>query len=956
MKRFITLSIVASTAIVATWAMMAYWGNAQSDSPKVEIYQPDWMPPAEEHEEESIKMYDEFAKRAIVNQKTGTIDLQNVMAARRQVMTHMSRSQSARALGLKWEFMGPSNIGGRSRDILFDRTNPNRVLAGGVTGGLFISDDGGLSWRNFQGNDTLAAIGVVSMVQAANGDIYVGTGENPNNSNNAPGGTTAGETGKIGEGIWKSTDGGNTFTQLASTIPAIDNSSSARWAFVPSLAAHPTDGNVIVAGTNDGAMVTTDGGQTWSSLAPTVNDGFIQDLAFADDGTVHLVRNGRYFKGLYNDATTFNVIPGLFDNKSFRRMMLGLAPSDNQYVYIIGCNNSGETTGVYRSTDGGDTWSPIAPVSLPSSSFNPTGEQGWFDMEIAVHPKDKNRAFVAGQLAMYAYQWDEVGQKNLWWPISSWVYSANPQFFTQYVHADQHRIRFHPNGDWMYVTTDGGVFRSKKVNVAYGTVPVFEILNEGFSVTQFYGIAAGIDGRILGGTQDNGTILIDFTQNSATQGKRVHGGDGFFTDISKLNPDAMFSGTYFGAATRSASAYNNYGGGSYFDFNIDCEPRGADGGCSGDGVPDGGAGFYYPQLLSEEIDSTHPYFGIGTMFLGAYDGIWAGRDALDFGKSASWYKIASGDNGMQTYGGNIFPSNFAVTESGSTLFVTMQTGEVYRIDNLRNTDWKYLDVNNTPFNSGDDVFVPDSAGIEVTLVADFNNRYVSSVAIDPNDSNHVVVTLGNYGNADYVYESTTATTATGPGGFTNITGNLPRMPVYAAVIDAGNPDNIILGTEMGIYTSANGGFQWELDVDGFPLTPVYMLKQEKVSDVYSNCYAIYAGTHGRGIYMTRTLTASGCSVPTTVDEPTISKPLFEIFPNPVAEVAQITFTTDNTVEDMVIEVFDLLGRKKLHKSLGALAGGNHTFNLDVSGLEAGNYIVVLRSPLQQHSEKIVVTR
>lgn len=947
MKRILSLFSVVVVMATGIFITRHYMTGSEVATPLVEVYQPDWLPDTEGYEEDDIKLSTEFSRRAIANQVTGTIDPSDVIAARRQVLTSMNRTAGARNLNLEWRFMGPDNIGGRSRDILFDRNNPSRALAGGVTGGLWISDDGGLSWRVYEGSDTLAGIGVVSMVQAANGDIYVGTGENPNNNNGGPSGTTNGETGKIGEGIWKSTDGGNTFVQLAATIPSVDNSSSAEFAMIPGLAAHPTDGNVIVAGTNSGALITRDGGQTWNDLATNsvLTSSFIQDIEVADNGTVHLSANGRYYKGNIDDPSSFPVIPGLFDNKSFRRLMIGLAPSDNNYVYVIGCNAAGATSGVYRSKDGGETWSPIAPAGLPSESFNPTGEQGWFDMEIAVHPSDKNRAYVAGQLAMYAYQYEESTSKNLWWPISTWVFSAVPQFFTQYVHADQHQIRFHPsNPNWMYVTTDGGIHRTKKSAVNYGEVPAFEILNDGFGVTQFYGISAGIDGRVLGGTQDNGTILLDFTLNSGTQGKRVHGGDGFFTDIAKTNPEAMYSGTYFGAITRSATGYSNYGGARYFDENIDED---------GDGRPDEGAGFYFPQMLWEEFDQNSPEYGKGIMFIGTNGGIWAGYDALDFGKDPTWFKIASQANGMQTFGGRVFPTNFDMSADGNILYVTTASGELYRIDGLLGVTWEY-DDNGSPSNTTDDFFDPAANGITVTRIANYPNRYASSVAVDPNDPEHVVLTLGNYGNTNYVYKSTSAASATGVGSFTSIQGNMPRMPVYSAIIDASNEDNILLGTEMGVYTSSNGGFQWQLDSDGFPLTAVYMLKQERVDDLSKDCYAIYAGTHGRGIFMTQTLTDQACTVPTSVEAP-INNTLFQLAPNPAAQLTQVSFSVEKAV-DLQLIVYDIMGREVQFKNLGEMPAGQHNVSIDVSQLAVGNYIVVLRSEHQQHSEQIVVAR
>lgn len=945
----VTVALVGVTGFLATKQLMQ-----PTPDVLVEVYQPDWWPSEDmEYEKEDYKMSQEFARLAIVNQTTGAIDSRDVLMAREEVKRMLGQARNSRSLGLDWIFMGPDNIGGRSRAILFDKNNPNRALAGGVTGGLWLSDDAGLSWRVYDKDDTLASIGVVCLVQAANGDIYAGTGENPNNLGaSAPNGTADGESGKIGEGVWKSTDGGNTFVQLAATIPAIDNSQNTDWAFVPSLAAHPSDGNTIIAGTGRGARITRDGGQTWSNLSSvsTVNTGFVQDLEIASDGTVHLTINGQYFRGSIDDPASYRVGTGF--GKTFRRLMLGMSPQDNNYVYLIGCDNPGRTNGVYRSTDGGQNWNHIASPNLPSESFNPTGEQGWFDMEIAVHPLDKNRAYVAGQLAMWAYQFDETTSKNLWWPVSTWAGGFAPQFFSNYVHADQHRIVFHPtNPDWMYVCSDGGIHRTLNSRVPYGQVPTYAIINKGFGVTQFYGISAGIDGRILGGTQDNGEILIDFSGNGVRQGRRVNDGDGFFTDISKTNPNAMFGGTYYGAIERTSNAYNSFGGQRYFDENID------DPATDGAGTPDCGAGFYTPQLLWENTDANSADYGKGLIFLGTYCGIWAAYDALDFGKIPTWFQISTTNTGLFPSSGNaVVFTSFDVSEDGEYLYAGTVNGDVYRIEGLSSVVWEY-DDNGTPTATADDFFDPTAAGITTTRIARFANRYVGSVSIDPNDNGHVLVTLGNYGNSVYVYRSfnaDVAPSASDASNFTSIQGNLPRMPVYSGVIDAYDRTNYILGTEMGMYTSTSGGNSWSLDNNGFPLSPVYMLKQEKIDNLDSDCYAIYAGTHGRGIYMTKSLTDPTCRVVTSVDQPQRGD-ILTVAPNPANTQTTLSFSLESS-RDIELEVYDVMGRKLMVKDLGRLMAGNHTESMDVSRLQPGNYLVVLRTNNYTETQQLVIAR
>jgi len=371
---------------------------------------------------EKIKIWTEFSRMARANQITREIDINDVIRA--QEATYKMRAEANKSRGgnlnLEWQFMGPDNMGGRTRALLFDKDNPNRVYTGGVSGGLWYSNNGGNSWQPYSKNDTFAGTGIASIAQTSNGDIYVGTGENFIGT----GGTTNFTMGFVGSGIWKSIDGGNTFNLLPSTKPS-SVSANANFAFIPALAAHPSDANTILAGTNKGLKISNDGGASWSNAttsAPLLNVQNIQDIEISDNGNVYAVASGSLYKGNIDDKSSYSSLmgSGALPVGGFRRLCVSIAPSDNNYIYLIGCNNSGETSGIYRTTDGGTNWSAIAPTSLPSANFNPTGDQGAYDMEITVHPTDKDRAYVGGQLNLYTYN----ASNNSWWPISRFIFNT----------------------------------------------------------------------------------------------------------------------------------------------------------------------------------------------------------------------------------------------------------------------------------------------------------------------------------------------------------------------------------------------------------------------------------------------------------------------------------------------------------------------------------------------------
>lgn len=208
----------------------------------------------EEKNEHGISGAIEWWMSVRVNDQTGELDL----ASMHEAYDAVNSMSSNRSMGIQWEEMGPDNIGGRTRSILFDKNNQGVIFAGAVSGGLWKSTNNGLSWGKV--NDLFESLTISTIAQASNGDIYFGTGEAFYSFGlNNPTGFSA--FGFPGRGIFKSTDGGNTFTQLTATIPATGNSTTEDWAYVSRLATSPTDANKIYASTNKGLRISSDGEQ-----------------------------------------------------------------------------------------------------------------------------------------------------------------------------------------------------------------------------------------------------------------------------------------------------------------------------------------------------------------------------------------------------------------------------------------------------------------------------------------------------------------------------------------------------------------------------------------------------------------------------------------------------------------------------------------------------------------------
>ena len=308
------------------------------------------------------------------NPLTGTVDDVDILKAREDAAKFLvdNANTNRAAIGLEWTELGPDNIGGRTRAILIDKNNPNKVFAGSVAGGLFISTNGGSNWTKY--NDQMENMVLSCITQAANGDIYIGTGEDL--YNNIGGGT--GPAGLLGGGIYKSTDGGTTFTLLPSTIPSVANSVSNTgnlFIGVNNMAADPTNSNKIYAATRFGLRMTIDGGATWTHAATLSNGNAITsrctDVDVASDGTVIASIGNKLYISPNGDQGTYvsTGITGL--PASVSRIEFAIAPSDPNYMYALAGKTTGFLEGVYQSTNKGLNWTKIGNGG--STQFEPFG-------------------------------------------------------------------------------------------------------------------------------------------------------------------------------------------------------------------------------------------------------------------------------------------------------------------------------------------------------------------------------------------------------------------------------------------------------------------------------------------------------------------------------------------------------------------------------------------------------
>ncbi|GAB7255580.1 T9SS type A sorting domain-containing protein [Polaribacter sp. OB-PA-B3] len=455
---------------------------------------------------------------------------------------------SKSATTFNWESRGPKTVAGRVRAMMFDPndTESKRVFAGGVSGGIWKNEDitdENSPWTMVNSDMSNFAISAMDYDPVQNNTFYVGTGEGWGNVDAVN-----------GAGIWKTTDGGLTWNNLAATTG---------FEYVYDLIVRNEAGVGVVyaamqdldGGQGSGIFRSADGGLTWNRES----SGAYRDLELASDntiwlgdssGTIYSSTNGLTFTQRYRSSLS-----------SLGRVDIAVAQSNSNVVYamIASANRLGE---IVKTTNSGNTWTSLSNTpedsgdsSIPDSDF--TRGQAWYDLIIQVNPTNEDEVYVGG---INIFKSRNGG--DFWFKVSSWDLDRDNS--VKFVHADQHNIVFRPNTDGIIFSTDGGMFYGKRSSdLPFGSL---EARNLDFNVTQFY--SGAIDpvntNAFLGGAQDNGTNYL--FESGLSNSTELLGGDGglSFIDQTAVNTQR---GLYYIASTQNNNFY-------LYDFsNSETRPR-----------------------------------------------------------------------------------------------------------------------------------------------------------------------------------------------------------------------------------------------------------------------------------------------------------------------------------------------------------------------------------------------
>lgn len=679
-----------------------------------------------------------------------------------------------------WEWLGPGNIGGRIRAIAIHPTTPSTIFIGGVSGGIWRSTNSGSSWYAI--DDFMANLAITSIVyDPTNTNImYAATGEGFYNSDGLP-----------GAGIFKSTNGGLSWSQLSST-------NNDNFEYVNRLAHHPSSTGVLYAATRSPHRIwkTTDGGDTWTSILTTptaatdvrVDENNPAEVlvgtwgvggAWPQYGDVYLSTNsGSSFTHLTTGAA--NKLPS-----NGHRCEVTFCPSNSTRMYVSIDRNGGE---IWRSTDNGSTWEL-------RNSTDYIGGQGWYDNVIWVDPTNSARIVVGG-VDLYR---SENGGTDLT-RISDW-HDYHNNGSANSAHADHHIIINHPDYDGssnkkVYFGNDGGIQMTNDVTSVTQNTGWVNLCNTTLGITQFYGGAAAPDGSIIvGGTQDNDHLRYraSGTWSGPTGWFQAETGDGGFAAINYNNTDIIYSEYTYLAIEKSTNGGSTYPG-------------------AVTGLGDAGDGNKALFIAPFSMDPNDP-----TRLIAGGTSIWRTTNS-----AGNWSSIRG------VVGGKCSAIDIADGNS-SIIWVGYEDGRVAKTTNGTSTPptWTRVDNNATALP----------------------NRYVTDIAINPNNHNEVYVTFGGYNNDNVWYTNDAGASWSNRSGTSP--NDLPALQVNSVRVHPSSSYWIYIGTDLGVFASEDKGQNW-------CKTPRYSANEGpanvEVSElIWQGDEYLIAVTHGRGMYRSHPL-------------------------------------------------------------------------------------------------------
>lgn len=756
------------------------------------------------------------------NPTTGTIPVDMRTKELTYVLSNPSLKKSANneRTAASWNRRGPFNVGGRTRALAIDRTNENVILAGGVSGGMWRSTNGGSSWTQTTGASQNKSVTDVYQDPNNTSVWYYVTGEIVGNS------TSGGGAPYRGTGVFKSTDGGLTWVSLSAIDPT---SFSSGLQYSLRVRVDPTNSDVYVAAF-DGIYRSTNGGSSFTNVLAGA-DARYTDLEISATGVIYATLGSAstgsegVFKST-NGTNWTNITPSLASG--YQRINIDVAPSNENIVYVF-ANTPGAGKNdhqVFYSSNAGSSWSNRTN-GLPAYGGSVGNlSQGSYNQYIKIKPDNPNVVFIGSTNIYRTTNGFANTSGNSW--IGGYSTANNVSTYANH-HPDNHSLVFYPsNSARMLTGHDGGISRTENNLANNGSLPVsWTLLSNGYYTTQAYHIAidpeTANDPRLMVGLQDNGKWTATSFSATAAWGEEPAGGDGCYVAIV-AGEDTRYTSTQFGKIIRFRGA------------NIS-NPSDADGIQPASAT---GQSFVNPYILDKANQNI--------MYYPAGDRIWRNTNlnAINSGytfngTNTGWTNLTGSDAG----GSTITALDVSKNNAAHVLYYGTADGKLFRLNSSNTSTSTAANITSSSFPSG---------------------ANVSGIAVDPNNSNNVIVVFSNY-QVKSIFYSTNAGSS-----WTDISGNLeqnadgsgngPSVQSAAIHFDSNGGKVYLVGTSTGLYateTLSGTSTTWvQESANTIGNVPVVSI-QSRTSD---NLVAV--GTHGSGVF---SATVTSAAAPPTCGTP-----------------------------------------------------------------------------------------
>jgi gliding motility-associated-like protein len=647
-----------------------------------------------------------------------------------------------------WTSLGPSSSPGGYQGV--GRINcvafhPTQVNT------FYVGTPAGGLWRTTDGGsswsnltDNLPIIGVSSIV------IH------PTNANTlyiATGDADGGDTPSIG--VMKSTDGGATWNKTGLDW---EMSNGRR---ISVLLMHPTNANILIAATSAGVYKTTDAGANWTRT----KTGTFRDMKLKPGApaTVYVTgkESGSSAHQVFVSTNTGDTWSKSTNFSGVNRVAIAVSPANANLVAALTSGNDNGFAGFHVSTNSGTSFSQTFSKTSKNllgwdKDGGDSGGQGWYDLALAVSPTNADEMFVGG-----VNTWKSTDGGSSWTISSHWSGSGG----ITTVHADKHFMMYHPlqNGT-MFECNDGGIYKTTDGGTSWTD------LTNGMAHTQFYkiGVSQSNANYVVAGAQDNGTKL-----RSGSSWSNIGGGDGMECIIDPTDENIQYYSLYYGDITRRINGVR-----STISNNVPGRPKGA---------------WVTPYVLDPSDAKT---------ILIGYQDVFRSKDRGD-----SWTNISSGQTGTANL------NAVAVAPTSSNTIYAASYRKMYRTTDANN--WTEI-----------------TSGLPVT------SGSITYIVVSATDANTVWVTMSGYSSGKKVYKSTN-----GGSSWTNISGSLPNLPVNCIIQDGNrNDESLYIGTDVGIFYRNNTLGDWQAFSNGLPNVVVRELEIQQSSK------KLRAGTYGRGLW------------------------------------------------------------------------------------------------------------